>query len=232
MAATGRRAGSVSDRSARTSNARWPLLTLRSPTLPARGRVHRRRPGRSSPRAPLLRRGFTGRISPGLLPFSAPRPTASPEYTGKGPEAPAMTRVALPHLVRRALARHAHANDTDGQLLDRFTATRDPAAFAELVERYAGLVRGACRLFGLAAVVALVTGLPAGGADAPPKDCAEAGRGRGARRSTTAFRCRPGPCTASATARPATRTGSSGRSSRPTASPSPPWRTRPSSSGT
>ena len=37
-----------------------------------------------------------------------------------------MTRAALPHLVRRALVRHAHAETTDQLLLARFTAGRDP----------------------------------------------------------------------------------------------------------
>jgi RNA polymerase sigma factor (sigma-70 family) len=56
-----------------------------------------------------------------------------------------MTRSPLPHLVRRALARHAFADTPDAELLARFTTSRDPEAFTELVERYAPLVWSACR---------------------------------------------------------------------------------------
>ena len=56
-----------------------------------------------------------------------------------------MTRSPLPHLVRRALARHTLAGVPDAELLDRFNQTRDSQAFTELVERYAPLVWGTCR---------------------------------------------------------------------------------------
>src|SRR5262245_29420191 len=56
-----------------------------------------------------------------------------------------MTRTPLPQLVRRALARSTAADIPDVELLRRFAARRDADAFAELVERYATLVWGACR---------------------------------------------------------------------------------------
>ncbi|HJZ93901.1 MAG TPA: sigma-70 family RNA polymerase sigma factor, partial [Gemmataceae bacterium] len=56
-----------------------------------------------------------------------------------------MTRTPLPQFVRRALARGAVADVPDAELLRRFAVGRDADAFAELVERYAPLVWGACR---------------------------------------------------------------------------------------
>jgi RNA polymerase sigma factor (sigma-70 family) len=47
--------------------------------------------------------------------------------------------------IRRMLRPVAADTATDGQLLDRFAATRDEAAFTTLVERHGPLVRGVCR---------------------------------------------------------------------------------------
>lgn len=59
-----------------------------------------------------------------------------------------MTATLLPDLVRhlRTRAHAAHVeNLSDAQLLERFTATGDEAAFETLVRRHGPLVRGACR---------------------------------------------------------------------------------------
>jgi RNA polymerase sigma factor (sigma-70 family) len=56
-----------------------------------------------------------------------------------------MVKPPVVQLVKRALLRQALAEVSDAELLRRFTANRDGDAFAELVERYAGLVAGACR---------------------------------------------------------------------------------------
>jgi RNA polymerase sigma factor (sigma-70 family) len=56
-----------------------------------------------------------------------------------------MSRPPVPYVVRRALARAAHATLSDADLLRRFRSDRDSDAFTELVERYAPLVWGACR---------------------------------------------------------------------------------------
>jgi RNA polymerase sigma factor (sigma-70 family) len=56
-----------------------------------------------------------------------------------------MIKPPVVQLVKRALLRQALAEVPDAELLRRFIANRDGDAFAELVERYAGLVAGACR---------------------------------------------------------------------------------------
>ena len=50
-----------------------------------------------------------------------------------------------PRLFRAILYRAVVPTETDAELLGRFAATRDEAAFAELVRRYGGLVWGQCR---------------------------------------------------------------------------------------
>ena len=56
-----------------------------------------------------------------------------------------MSRSPAPEIVRRALLRHGFAGVSDATLLARYTRHHDHAAFAELVDRYAPLVWGACR---------------------------------------------------------------------------------------
>src|SRR5205807_4856374 len=56
---------------------------------------------------------------------------------------PTPFRDIVPRL-RRLLARRADGN-SDAALVSRFAATRDEAAFAELVARHGPLVRGVCR---------------------------------------------------------------------------------------
>jgi len=55
-----------------------------------------------------------------------------------------MAAAPLTDLLHRldALAADPH---TDGQLLERFAAARDPGAFAALVRRHGPLVMGVCR---------------------------------------------------------------------------------------
>jgi RNA polymerase sigma factor (sigma-70 family) len=58
-----------------------------------------------------------------------------------------MAKGQLSHIVRhvRGLAATAGADDCDRQLLARYMAARDEAAFAELVRRHGGLVLSVCR---------------------------------------------------------------------------------------
>lgn len=56
-----------------------------------------------------------------------------------------MTNVPLTHLLRRLHQRTGPDAATDAQLLLRFTAAADEAAFAELVRRHGPMVRGVCR---------------------------------------------------------------------------------------
>src|SRR5436305_5663437 len=57
----------------------------------------------------------------------------------------AMNSHSLGAAVRRLRSALAGAGGSDAALLDRFAATRDPAAFAGLVARYGPLVLGVCR---------------------------------------------------------------------------------------
>src|SRR5262245_63951019 len=54
------------------------------------------------------------------------------------------TNRVLAHLRRLAL-RQGHGGVTDAQLLERFLARREEAAFAELVRRHGPMVLGVCR---------------------------------------------------------------------------------------
>lgn len=56
-----------------------------------------------------------------------------------------MTRAPATELIRRAILRHGFDNVSDATLLVRYTRHSDSDAFAELVNRYAGLVWGTCR---------------------------------------------------------------------------------------
>ncbi len=56
-----------------------------------------------------------------------------------------MTRTLLETLVRHAAALAAEAGGSDAELLRRFTAERDEAAFAELVRRHGPMVWAVCR---------------------------------------------------------------------------------------
>src|SRR5437764_15085718 len=56
----------------------------------------------------------------------------------------AQTGIVLQHLRRLAETGRA-AEPSDGQLLERFTAQRDEAAFASLVRRHGPMVLGLCR---------------------------------------------------------------------------------------
>src|SRR5262245_17747166 len=49
------------------------------------------------------------------------------------------------HELRRSALRAAEARATDGELLDRFIATRDEAAFEALLRRHGGMALGVCR---------------------------------------------------------------------------------------
>src|SRR5262245_5946652 len=63
---------------------------------------------------------------------------------GGSPVATGQTHLLIQHL-RRAVARPDEAGSSDGQLLSRYLATRDEAAFEAIVRRHGPMVLGVCR---------------------------------------------------------------------------------------
>ena len=82
----------------------------------------------------------------GLSPESVSHPDAGRQYTPKGPRLLGVLSVIVTSSLRRILAADL-ASEPDAELLARFAARRDEAAFAALFDRHGPMVRAVCRRY-------------------------------------------------------------------------------------